>query len=52
MTSLLLAKAEKRNSQSSQELLSVFDKKQASVFLELLDKLANSLDAKAGPGTR
>ncbi len=47
---LLLAKAEKRNSRSSQELLSVFDKKQASVFLELLDQLANSPDAKTGSG--
>jgi DNA-binding MarR family transcriptional regulator len=47
---LMLAKAERRNSQSSQELLSVFDKKQASAFLELLDKLANSLEAKSGSG--
>lgn len=48
---LLLATAERRNSQSSQELLSVFDKRQASVFLELLEKLANPPDAKAGTGT-
>lgn len=45
---LLLATAERRNSQSSQELLSVFDKRQASVFLELLEKLANPPDAKTG----
>jgi DNA-binding MarR family transcriptional regulator len=45
---LLLAKAEQRNSRSSQELLSVFDKKQASAFLELLDKLAGSFDGKSG----
>ena len=48
---LLLAKAEKRNSRASQELLSVFDKKQASAFLELLDKLAGSLDTKTAAGT-
>lgn len=45
---LLLARAEKRSSQSSQELLSAFDKRQASTFLELLDKLASSLDSKSG----
>lgn len=48
---LLLARAERRNSLSSQELLSVFNKVQASVFLELLDKLAGSLDAKTGTRT-
>lgn len=40
---LVLAKAEKRNSKSSQELLSVFSKSQASDFLELLDRLAKSI---------
>ena len=45
---LLLVKAEKRSSKASQELLSVFDKTQASEFLELLGKLATSLDDKAG----
>jgi DNA-binding MarR family transcriptional regulator len=39
---LLLAKAEQRNMQSSRALMSVFDKTQATAFLELLDKLANS----------
>ena len=48
---LLLASAERRNTQSSQDLLSVFDKKQASAFLELLDKLASSLDSKSGSGS-
>jgi len=48
---LLLAKAEKRNSRASQQLLSVFDKKQTSAFLELLDKLAGSLGTKTGTGT-
>ncbi len=46
---LLLARAERRNSQSSQQLMSVFDAKQATVFLELLDCLANSVGPKLGP---
>lgn len=44
---LMLAKAEKRNSKSSRDLLSVFSKSQATDFLELLDQLAHSLDAKS-----
>lgn len=43
---LVLATAEKRNSRSSEELLSVFSKSQATNFLELLDQLASSLAAK------
>ncbi|MDP3082523.1 MAG: MarR family winged helix-turn-helix transcriptional regulator [Rubrivivax sp.] len=46
---LLLARAERRNLQSSQQLMSVFDTKQATVFLELLDCLANSVEHKPGP---
>lgn len=46
---LLLARAEKLNSRSSQDLLSVFDREQARVFLELLDKFAASTDGKTGP---
>ena len=46
---LLLARAERRNSQSSQELLSVFEPRQASAFLQLLDKFARSLGPTAGP---
>lgn len=49
---LLLAKAEKLNSQSSQELMSVFNKEQASTFLELLDKLATSLESKDSSRSR
>ncbi len=46
---LLLARAEGRNSRSSQELLSVFEPKQASAFLELLDKFARAPGQKSSP---
>ncbi len=46
---LLLAKAEQRNSESSRELLSVFDREQAADFLALLDKLSAAADAKPQP---
>jgi len=45
---LLLAQAEQRNSKSSQELLAVFDNRQAAVFLELLEKLASAPGAAPG----
>jgi DNA-binding MarR family transcriptional regulator len=48
---LLLARAERRNSQSSRELLAVFEPGQATEFLELLDKFARSLGAVSSPRT-
>jgi len=39
---LLLARAEKKCSRSSEELLSVFNQRQAATFLELLDLLASA----------
>lgn len=47
---LLLAKAEQRNSQCSETLLSVFDRRQASAFMELLDLLTRSLEQNKGAG--
>lgn len=43
---LMLAKAEQRNSRSNEALLSPFDRRQASEFLELLNKLGHLLDAR------
>lgn len=47
---LLLARAERLNSKSSQALMSAFDSKQAAAFIELLDKLTSALDGGAGHG--
>lgn len=46
---LLLARAERRNSRSSQELLAVFEPGQASEFLQLLEKFAKALAPPPGP---
>lgn len=41
---LLLARAERLNSKSSQALMSAFDPHQASAFIALLDRLTSTLD--------